>query len=314
MLLHPGTINAINSMLGVLLAGLMTAFWLKSGRKASAFYWMSAAWLLALASVMFTGRSWFLYSVSTYVATMSITVALLFLLVGVQLFMGFAPSWKAGISIVACHALGLLSILLLNMDAEGRMLLNSVFWAGLSSATLLCYRKADTKRWKEWYGFPALVFASHAMFHGLRVLIVLSHKSGFPLLDSTLLAGLSFAEASAFSVTLFMSLLLSDLRLRNRQLQTAIDEVQVLSGLLPICSSCKKIRDDAGYWTKLETYISHHSGAQFSHGLCPDCAVSLYPDVFAGKFAEQARMICSKHGSPQAAKVAVSKAAEPQRI
>jgi PAS domain S-box-containing protein len=56
-------------------------------------------------------------------------------------------------------------------------------------------------------------------------------------------------------------------------------EVQTLSGLLPICASCKKIRDDRGYWSQIETYISRHSRAEFSHGLCPECMQRLYPEL-----------------------------------
>jgi PAS domain S-box-containing protein len=56
-------------------------------------------------------------------------------------------------------------------------------------------------------------------------------------------------------------------------------QVQTLSGLLPICASCKKIRDDRGYWNRIETYISEHSQAEFSHGLCPDCLERLYPEL-----------------------------------
>jgi PAS domain S-box-containing protein len=63
-------------------------------------------------------------------------------------------------------------------------------------------------------------------------------------------------------------------------LQRALNEVKTLSGLLPICSSCKKIRDDKGYWNTLEQYIGEHSGAEFSHGLCPDCACRIYPEYF----------------------------------
>ena len=61
------------------------------------------------------------------------------------------------------------------------------------------------------------------------------------------------------------------------ELQNAIAEIKQLSGLLPICSSCKKIRDDAGSWQQMELYIRDHSNAEFSHGLCPDCARKLYP-------------------------------------
>ena len=62
-----------------------------------------------------------------------------------------------------------------------------------------------------------------------------------------------------------------------QELQDALSQVQTLRGLLPICSSCKKIRDDKGYWNHVESYIQQHSGATFSHGLCPDCISTLYP-------------------------------------
>ena len=61
-------------------------------------------------------------------------------------------------------------------------------------------------------------------------------------------------------------------------LQNTLQEVRTLRGLLPICSSCKKIRDDKGYWNQIEGYISDHSEAQFSHSLCPQCAEKLYGD------------------------------------
>ena len=64
-----------------------------------------------------------------------------------------------------------------------------------------------------------------------------------------------------------------------RKLQSALSEVKTLRGFLPICASCKKIRDDKGYWNLIEAYISAHSDARFSHGLCPDCARKLYPDL-----------------------------------
>jgi PAS domain S-box-containing protein len=64
-------------------------------------------------------------------------------------------------------------------------------------------------------------------------------------------------------------------------LQSALADVKTLSGLVPICSNCKKIRDDRGYWTQLEAYIQEHSAAKFSHGVCPDCMSKLYPGLAA---------------------------------
>jgi len=67
---------------------------------------------------------------------------------------------------------------------------------------------------------------------------------------------------------------------KNAELQKALDEVKTLSGFIPICASCKNIRDDKGYWNQLEAYIQEHSDAKFSHGICPDCAKKLYPEIY----------------------------------
>lgn len=65
-----------------------------------------------------------------------------------------------------------------------------------------------------------------------------------------------------------------------QKLQNALDKVKTLSGLLPICAHCKNIRDDKGYWNKVESYISKNLDVQFSHGICPDCASKYYPEFF----------------------------------
>ena len=65
---------------------------------------------------------------------------------------------------------------------------------------------------------------------------------------------------------------------QRNELQKALSEIKTLSGLLPICASCKKIRDDKGYWNQIELYIRDHTEAEFSHGLCPICAENLYGD------------------------------------
>lgn len=72
----------------------------------------------------------------------------------------------------------------------------------------------------------------------------------------------------------------ADLRRSNEELQRALREVKVLRGLIPICASCKKIRNDGGFWQQLEEYIGEHSEAEFSHGLCQPCLKKLYPGVY----------------------------------
>lgn len=71
-----------------------------------------------------------------------------------------------------------------------------------------------------------------------------------------------------------------ELRRSNAELQQALREVKVLRGLIPICASCKKIRNDDGFWQQLEEYIGEHSEAEFSHGICQPCVKKLYPGVY----------------------------------
>jgi PAS domain S-box-containing protein len=66
------------------------------------------------------------------------------------------------------------------------------------------------------------------------------------------------------------------------ELQDALAQVRTLSGLIPICASCKKIRDDEGFWNQLEAYIQEHSEAEFTHSICPECAKKLYPELYQG--------------------------------
>ena len=102
-------------------------------------------------------------------------------------------------------------------------------------------------------------------FHGFLLKDINDHTLGFRLLCRDVTVRRQAEEEREKLIT---------------ELQQALSEVKALSGLLPICSSCKKIRDDKGYWNQIEAYIAEHTEAQFSHGLCPECARKLYPKYF----------------------------------
>ncbi len=70
---------------------------------------------------------------------------------------------------------------------------------------------------------------------------------------------------------------------KNVQLEATLDKVKLLSGLLPICCNCKKIRNDKGYWQDVVVYVQNNSDAIFSHGMCPDCNIKLYPELYEGE-------------------------------
>jgi CheY-like chemotaxis protein len=79
----------------------------------------------------------------------------------------------------------------------------------------------------------------------------------------------------------------SALRTRLKELEDALSRINRLQGLLPICASCKKIRDDKGYWNQVEHYISDHSEAEFTHTICTACVRKLYPEQYREMFHDE---------------------------
>jgi len=130
-------------------------------------------------------------------------------------------------------------------------------------------------KWAKKCGLVA--FAGYRLLSAsgdpVGVLALFSAKAITPEED-TLLEGL----ANAASYVILSAKAEQEREKVIQDLQAAVAKVRLLSGMLPVCSSCKKVRDDKGYWKQIETYIKDHAEAEFSHGLCPICAQKRYPD------------------------------------
>ncbi len=85
------------------------------------------------------------------------------------------------------------------------------------------------------------------------------------------------------STGIYFGLIILNFRKTEADLRESVEREDVLEGLIPICAECNKIRDDSGYWNQLESYISSHSDAKFSHSICPTCVQKLYPDMIKYK-------------------------------
>ena len=131
-------------------------------------------------------------------------------------------------------------------------------------------------------GYLLLITSGSIFFSEILVMMVLGAAAPLSPFKQALL------DAALLSVTVFPVLYFFVFRLLNRhlaqrrlaeaekdaliaELHTALDEVKTLRGIIPICASCKKIRDDKGFWQQVEVYVSAHSEAMFSHGSCPEC-------------------------------------------
>lgn len=134
----------------------------------------------------------------------------------------------------------------------------------------------------KWKLTGVTVLLSIILASGLTavILILFNRESNiaFGIFNATICV---IIIATPFSYAFFMIMdrlntSQNELRVKNSELASALKQVKELSGLLPICSNCKKIRDNNGCWNQLETYIESHSDALFSHGLCEECAEEMY--------------------------------------
>ena len=133
-------------------------------------------------------------------------------------------------------------------------------------------------------------FIFHPIIHLISVFHFTSGHSDTANLVSVILQAFSVSMLPwgfAFMIlNAFIGLFWGKIRLADAEkskvigdLQEALARIKTLSGFLPICAACKKIRDDKGYWNQIEAYLSEHSEVEFSHGICPECTEKLYPDI-----------------------------------
>lgn len=154
-----------------------------------------------------------------------------------------------------------------------------LYWFFLTP--LLLFYFGEKKEGSVWTGSFIVISGLLLFLPDLTGSHVYPLHTGFKfLLAFAFVATIAFLlESSRFRFSRMLILKNEELSREKKQLEEALKRIKTLSGLIPICASCKKIRDDKGYWNRLEAYLSRHSEAQFSHGICPQCAERLYPGI-----------------------------------
>ena len=266
-----------NIIICVILASLMTYHWRKQGRPLNMRGWMIAAWVMTVADILFALRPELPLWISRIFPTFLLTVGHAALLLGSQRTAELPLNWRLMGGLVLAHGLVLMAFLVVGQPTHWRMVTNGLIWAGLSLASFRLLRRANPVFWASLLS-PANAFFVHGVFHCLR----LGAAVLFPTLGWTeavaALQTIGDLEVSFFMVALFVSLLIAHLQLRNEELSRLLIEVQTLSGLLPICAWCRKVRTDDGYWQKMEEYFVSRNRVKFTHGICIDCTKEQFPD------------------------------------
>ena len=260
-----------NTIICAIIAVLMTDAWLQSNQRESLRYWMIAAWVMLLADILFAARPLMSDMVGRILPTVLVTLGHAALFVGTRVHAEQPAPKKLGWALVVFHAVALVLFFTLAPESVWRRVTNSLVWASLALLSYQGLRMSPSVYWRPLTA-PAKVFLAHAGFHFFRLIVSLVADSSGNSSFAAMVDIIGDLEVSFFMVALFVGLLLAHLEQRNAQLRTALAEVETLTGLLPICAWCKKIRDDDGYWKQVDEYFRQRSQIQFSHGMCSDCS------------------------------------------
>jgi len=206
---------------------------------------------------------------------------------------------KINLIVIAIMAAGLIFI---NKSDADSLIYRSTHFLICLSLFYSVYAGAGKETVLYWvFIMPLLFFYFFGKVEGLAWAVLFFYGLSVIMFMPWILGGHSYGNVtiSRFFITLFIIAVIGfglessryafSKQLENKnqalleetqRLEEALASIQTLKGLIPICSLCKKIRDDQGYWNQLEAYISEHSDAIFSHSICPECAEKHYADLF----------------------------------
>ena len=246
--------------------------------------WAAAFALKAIGLVLIYLRGRIPVVVSLPIANACIIAAMQLVLVGLDRF--------AGVSRLRVHALflGVASAGLLAVHRFGTYdqvaALISLLLTTLAGALFVRVARMPRPGLRTERYVLAVIFGQETVLLGVRGLSYVlgaRHATLFTPTPTTVLLYFSVILAPMLVGPALLALLGRREQLAKEQvigeLRAALTEVRTLRGLLPICASCKQIRDDHGGWTSVEAYVSHHSDARFTHSICPTCTVRLYPEL-----------------------------------
>ncbi|HET7537923.1 MAG TPA: hypothetical protein VFJ90_15795, partial [Candidatus Didemnitutus sp.] len=251
-----------NIVIGVILAALATHYWSTRRGSGAMSYWVTAAWVMTAADALFAARPVLPYPLGRLLPTLCVTIGHAVMYLGAERTANLKRSWAGVSAMVLFHAAGLVGFLFVAQPANWRMVFNAVIWGGFSLMSARCLRRASPHFWQS-VAAPMTVFLVHGVFHAMRAVLATTFEANGWDAASQWLQMVGDLEVSFFMVALFVGLLIANLQQRHEELLSAQAEVQTLSGLLPMCAWCKKVRDDQGYWEQVEDYFSRRSQIKF---------------------------------------------------
>lgn len=273
------TIFVVVSMIGLIL--LVCMIYVRLTRKIypGYNYWMASSVLYFFGNFLFGLRGVWPDLVSIVLANMVFMLLLWLIPYGLVVFAGrrhplwpyFLPSLTIGI--FAYH------FSYISPHTNARIVVFSLLFAGMSAYTAILYKMLIQPVIKSANLLLAGACVCGALWSVVRAFYTLFYETNASsYLDTSIVQQISnLFYCGLFALTCF-ALCLLNFQKTEQELRISTNEVRELKGIIPICSVCKNIRDDKGYWNQVESYIRSHSDASFTHSICPECLVKDYPE------------------------------------
>lgn len=259
------------SIIILVLSLQLTHFWWNSGRDPGVTGWMVASWVFVAADSLFAAGTRTPLFWSRVMPATIVTAAHGLLLLGAQRVAGVKLRIGLVVAATAVHFVLLTDFLYWTTGHNNlRAATNRLFWAGFCAACAFCLKRGSRRYWAS-LNSPAVIFLVQSIFLTLRLFSAAYLEARGQQQRHPVLIFLDQTDVILFNGALFISLLLAFLHIRQDEVASAQVEVQTLTGLLPICAWCHKVRDDDGYWREITDYLTRRG--QVTHGICRACTV-----------------------------------------
>jgi len=274
------TLASLASFVNLVVCIIMVYFYRTRKTYTGFGHWVWASFLLFIGMLLLSMRH-LLPDLITIIIANGLTACFFVMITqGIHLFYQKSISWLYYFLPVLLMALGFLYFTYIRPDINARIVLLSlliVVFHMISAYSVYKLPKTVSYGGNTLVIITLLFQASFVVFRILYTLVVDKGIQDF-LAYASAVQAFAFVVLIGGNIILFFGFIIMNSQRLENELSDASNEIMQLRGILPICSHCKKIRDDKGYWNQLEKYIQERSGTQFSHGICPECAKKHYPD------------------------------------
>ena len=242
--------------------------------------WAWATFALAFGMALIGWRDRLPPFLTVIVANTSLLASLVLIHDGLIRFAGGnpKPAWY-GVPFIALEVPYIL-LTYVTPNVRLRVMISSAIFVVYSGVILWYYAKRIASTYKRNWLLPVGFSVQMAIFLARIIHLAMLRRGLSDFMQSGNLEAFLIILIYSTSIVIIVGLVVLNYQRTELELRNATSEVKTLRGIIPICASCKKIRDDEGYWNAVDSYLRLHTEAEFSHGLCPDCSRKLYPELF----------------------------------